>query len=122
MIEGVVYTLLEPLVDGRVYASTFLQESDLPKWPAIRYTVISEENEETVCGTDDTSTDDVRVQIDLVAKTHGAVLALRDQAIAAMMTHSPPPARSLGFQTYDEATKTHRAMVEFVFQQSSVAT
>ncbi|MEK1930958.1 MAG: DUF3168 domain-containing protein [Pararhizobium sp.] len=121
MIEGDVYTLLAPLVDGRCYASTFMQEADLPKWPAIRYTVISEDNEETVCGTDDTSTDDVRVQIDLVAKTHGAALALRDAAIAALMTHEPPPARSSGFQTYDEATKTHRAMVEYVFQQSSAA-
>lgn len=121
MIEGVVYELQAPLVEGRCYASTFLQNGDLPRWPAIRYTVVNSENEETICGTDDVSTDDVRVQVDYVAKSHGAMITLRDAGIAAMMTHDPPPARTGGFQTYDEETKTHRAMVEFVFQQSSPA-
>lgn len=120
MIEGAVYTLLQGLVDGRCYASTFKQEGDLPKWPAIRYAIVTQDPEEDICGTgDDTSADDVRVQVDFAAKTHGAMIALRDQGIAQMATHVPPPARTGGFQTYDDETKVHRAMVEFLFQQSS---
>ena len=120
MIEGVVFTLLGPLVDGRCYPSDFMQEGDLPKWPAIRYTVVAQNPDEDICGTDTVATDDVRVQVDVAAKTHGACLALRDEVIAAMMTHSPPPARQPGgFQRKDQETKVHVATMEYVFQQSS---
>ena len=120
MIEGTVYTLLNGLVGGRCYPSHFPQESDLPTWPAIRYTVIGQDDEETICGTDAVGTDDVRVQIDGVAKTHGAVLALRDQIITALQNTDPPCSRQPGgFQTFDEETKTHRVVLDYVFQQSS---
>lgn len=122
MIEGNVYTLLSPLVaTGLCTPSRFVQHDPprVPEWPAIRYTVISSDNEETVCGTDSVATDDVRVQIDVVAKTHGGMLTLRDQVITALMANNPPPARQGGFQTYDEETKTHRAVLDYVFQQSS---
>ena len=120
MIEGIVYELLAPLVDGRCYASDFKQEADLPKWPAIRYTVVSQNPDEDICGTDTVETDDVRVQIDIGAKTHGAVLALRNDVIDAMATHTPPPARQPGgFQRKDTETKVHVATLEYVFQQSS---
>jgi hypothetical protein len=122
MIEGTVYTLLSPLVaDGHCLPSRFEQSRTLPLWPAIRYTIVSNDADETVCGTDNADTDDVRVQIDVVAKTHGAMLTLRDQVITALMSNIPPPARQPGgFQTYDEETKVHRTVLDYVFQQSSV--
>ena len=92
-IEGVVTEILKPLVNGRVYRNNFLQKGDLPEWPAIRFRIISSVNEATICGTDDVSTDDVRVQVDFVAKADGTVITLRDQGIAAMMAQDPPPAR-----------------------------
>lgn len=120
MIEGVVFTALRGLVMDRCYPSTFPQEPELPVWPAIRYSIISSDNEESVCGTDDVSTDDTRVQVDIVAKTHGAAVALRDLVITNMMGLDPPAARQPGgFQTYDSDTKTHRVVLEYVFQASS---
>lgn len=123
MIEGEIFELLAPLVNGRVYSrDDFLQKADLPDWPAISYKIISRINGETICGTDDVSTDDVRVQVKFVAKTDGAVIALRDQGIAAMMTHDPPPARDNAFGDVDIVTKTKYEVVDFIFQLSSVAT
>lgn len=120
MIEGVVFTALNSLVNGRCWPNKFEQQADRPLWPAIRYTVVASDNEESICGTDDVSTDDTRVQLDGVALTHGAVLALRDQIIVRMMGLDPPAIRLPGgFQTYDAETKTHRVMLEYLFQASS---
>ena len=121
MIEGVVYTLLEPLVDGRVYAGNMLQDPDLPQLPAITYEITSRNNEATACGTDDVSTDDVAVEVQFVAKTNGAAIALRDAGIAAMMAHAPPPVRGYGYSVKDEVLKTHVQVFEFIFYQSSAA-
>lgn len=119
MIEGIVFTALNGLVNGRCYPNIFPQEPELPTWPAIRYTVIAADNEESICGTDDVSTDDTRVQVDIVAKTHGAVLALRDAVITALMMTDPPCVRALNLQEYDEETRTHRVILHYVFQASS---
>jgi len=119
MIEGLVYTTAKDLFDGRFYPSRFPQAPELPVWPAGRYTVVSQDGDETICGTDTADTDDVRVQIDICALTHGAMIALRDSVIDAFAALTPPPARQGGFQTYDEETKTHRAVLDYLFQQSS---
>ncbi len=124
MIEGVVFTALRSLVSDRCYPNTFEQPPDgrLPTWPAIRYTVISTDPTPDICGTDNVSTDDTRLQLDLVAKTHGAALTLRDQVINAMMGLDPPATRQPGgFTDYDEVTKTYRITMDYQFSASSVA-
>lgn len=123
MIEGVVFTALRSLVGDRCYPITFLQPPDntLPTWPAIRYTVTSSDNAADICGTDDVDTDDTFVQIDIVAKTHGAVLTLRDQVITAMMGLTPPATRQNQFQFHDEITKTYRVTLDYQFSASSPA-
>lgn len=120
MIEGVVFAALRSLVSNRVYPNTFPQPPELPVWPAIRYSVISSDNEESICGTDDVSTDDTQVQLDIVARTHGGATTLRDQVIQNMQCLDPPAVRmSGGFQSYDAETKTHRVVLDFMFQASS---
>lgn len=121
MIEGVVFTALRSLVSDRCYPNTFMQPPDntLPTWPAIRYTVTSSEATPDICGTDVVDTDDVSVQIDIVAKTHGAAVTLRDQVIAALQLASVPNVRQNQFQEFDQETKTHRITLDYLFSQSS---
>ncbi|MEO8630200.1 MAG: DUF3168 domain-containing protein [Betaproteobacteria bacterium] len=123
MIEGVIFTALKALVGNRCYPNTFLQpESGLPTWPAIRYTITGSTSEVDICGTDSVDTDDTRVQLDIVAKTNGAAIVVRDQVIAAMMGLDPPAVRDGGgFQTFDDETKTHRIVLEYLFCASSAA-
>ena len=127
MIEGVVFTALRGIVDDRCYPSTFPQREVNGEWtlaatlPAIRYTVISVAAVPDVCGTDDGTTDETRVQVDCVAMTHGAALSLRDSVIAAMQGLAPPATRDQGFTTFDAETRTHRATLDFLFHPSSQA-
>ena len=117
MIEGTIFTTLNGLVGGRCFPSRFPQEPELPTWPAIRYTTANDAVED-LCGTVGADVDDVRVQIDVVAKTHGGMLTLRDQVIAAL--RGVQCARQPGgFQTFDDETRTHRAVLFYLFQQSS---
>jgi uncharacterized protein DUF3168 len=115
MISGVIFQSLRSLVDNRVYPSTFPQT---PTWPAIRYT-IRREAAIVLCGTDLGQTDDSRVQIDVVAQSYAATVALRDQVIAALDDVSPPCTREFEAETYDTETKTHRVILEFSFYPSS---
>lgn len=121
MIEGIVFTALKGLVNNRCYPSMFPQPASetLPQWPAIRFSIVSGVNTPDICGTDDVDTDDTRVQIDCVSLTFGGMLTLRDQVIAAMMGLSPPAVRDGLFQTFDEETKTHRAVLDYLFCGSS---
>lgn len=123
MISAVVFTALGPLVSNRVYPNTFPQpdNNQPPVWPSIRYTVISRDPIQDICGTDYGDTDDTRVQVDVVAKTYGAMITLRDQVSVAMDGLSPPVRRQNEFETYDVETKTHRAVMEFLFTPSSPA-
>ena len=121
MITGVIFTALSGLVSNRCYPSTFPQSPSVPTWPAIRYQLVGFETNPDLCGTDDGSTDDTRVQIDYVAMTHGAAVALRDQGRAALMLVDPPCVRDGGFETYDADTKTHRASDDYLFHPSSEA-
>lgn len=131
MIGGVVYTALRGLVNDRVYPNRFPQTmvappgSEVPsvdvapKWPAIRYTVTNANNEADVCGTDDTSTDDTDVQIDVVALTYGAMVSLRDQVISAMQGLDPPCTREAMFELPDADTMTHRCILTYRFFAST---
>jgi len=120
MIPGVVYTALKALVADRCYPSTFPQSpTNDAIWPAIRYTIISADPVPDICGTDTGETDQTTVQVDYVAKTHGAAVALREQGRAALMATFPPCTRQNGFEIYDSETKTHRATDDYLFQPSS---
>lgn len=121
MLEGDVYTVLSPLVAaGRCAPLTFPQpDTGAPQWPAIRYMVIASNNVADQCGTDTVDTDDTLVQIDLAAKTHGAVLALRDEVINAMLASSLPAIRTRNDQSYDSETRTYRVTLEYFVTPSS---
>ena len=113
--------LLAGLVAGRVYASTFPQEPKRPTWPSIRFTVISADAFADQCGSADTLTDDVRVQLDVVDEDYDAMLRLKAQVIAALAATPTPSRRDLGgFETFDAATKTHRSVLDYVFHPSTV--
>jgi len=55
----------------------------------------------------------------LVAQTHGAVVTLRDQVIAAMMGFPLPAVRQSRSQDRDEETKTYRVTLEYLVSPSS---
>lgn len=117
----VLYNALQSLVSGRVYPGEFPQEPELPTWPAIRYAVISEDVFASLGGSEDDTADDVRVQIDIVDKSYDGMRALKRQVIAALASTDPPAVRQDGgFDTVDPDTGTHRAVIEYVFQPSSV--
>lgn len=118
-VPQVVYTALRGLVSDRCWPNRFAQPDAAPVWPAIRYVVVDAAAEAGLCGTDSEDTDDVRVQIDLVASTYALMRTLKAQAIAALAATDPPCSRVSSFETYDAETRTHRAMLEYVFQQSS---
>lgn len=122
MIEATVFTTLRGLVNDRCYPARFPQNEKgeiTTIWPAIRYTVVTAFNDADICGTDTVDTDDTEIQVDGVAKTHGAMIALRDQIIAAMQTTSPPCVRTNRFETFDPETRTYRAVLSFTFHPSS---
>ncbi len=125
MIESIVKSALQTtdlvaLVSTRVYPSTFKQkDGGLPQWPAIRYSIIDSENSPTVCGTDDESTDDTRIQVDIVADTLREVNEILPFVIASMQVTDPPCYRDGLRKTFDEETRTHRAIVDFVFTPST---
>lgn len=122
MISAVVYSALKSLVNNRCYPSTFPQSDKTPQtWPAIRFSMISIIPVQDICGTDDGATDDTHVQVDYVALTYGAMIALRDQGRSAMETLDPPALRQTGFEEYDAETKTHRCVEDYVFYPSSGA-
>lgn len=129
MIEAIIFAALKSLVqDGslyRCYPIAFPQQGErgFEQWPAIRYAVVSSNNEADIDGTDTVETDETRMQIDIVARTHGAVIMLRDEVITAMMGLDPPATRQegSGFQVFDAETRTYRVVLEYVFSASSVA-
>jgi len=132
MIEGLIYTALRSLVNDRCYPNAFPQEAISPPgtttpvlvsptWPVIVYQIISSVNEPTICGTDGFATDDTRVQIDVVAKTYGAMRALCEQVIAALESTDPPCTRQGFFTFKDNVTNTHQGTIDFVFYASSAA-
>lgn len=118
-VGATIKDVLDGLVAGRVYASTFPQEPNAPTWPAIRFTVVGDTVFADQCGSDDEESDDVQVQIDVVAQTYDAMKALRLRVIDAMRDCAVPAVRQGGFETFDPATKTHRAVIDYVFQPSS---
>lgn len=121
-VPQAIYAALRSLVADRVYPNEFPQGDPLPIWPAIRYTIVVSDPAPTLCGTGDEDTDDVIVFIDVVAKTYPAMRALKAQVITALQSTDPPCARESGGQeSPDGETRTHRAVMTYRFQQSSVS-
>lgn len=134
MISGVVFTALRGLVNDRCYPNEFPQElinppksstggsnPNYPTWPAIRYYQLSALNAPCILGTGDEDTDDTTIQIDIVARTYGAMRSLVTQVIAALQDTDPPCTRDFVFEDYDEETKTHRGILRYTFYASSPA-
>lgn len=120
MVSAVVFTALRSLVSDRVYPGTFLQpDGSFPTWPAIRYATLDAEPDTTICGNDLGETDNENVQIDVAAKSFGAMIALRDQVFAALQNVDPPAVRERWFWLSDPETKTFRAVLEYSFHPSS---
>jgi hypothetical protein len=55
----------------------------------------------------------------VVAKTYGAMIALRDQVIAALEDFDPPAARNGMLELTDSETKTKRTILLYQFYPSS---
>lgn len=125
MIGDVVREALKDIFNGAVYASAFPQTADgvgLSRIPAARFQIVSAESSPTVCGTDDRSTDDTRVQVDVVAGDWDSLSTKIDEVITAMQSTDPPCTREGYFTTFDEETRVHRASIDFVFYPSSAVT
>lgn len=121
MIDVAVRSALKTIFGGRVYPDTFMQrDGSLSALPACRYTRISGENFVTNCGSDDEATDNVRVQIDVIAGDYDSRETLIAQVITAMMSTDPPCYRDGGvIRTFDEETRNYRALMDFIFTPSS---
>jgi len=133
MISGVIFSSLRTLVADKVFPNEFPQELveppnlgpenvtsvRYPTWPAIRYQILNSDNAPTICGTDNEDTDDTLVQIDVVARTYGAMTALVTAVISALQNTDPPCLRVNLFQTKDEETGTHRGILRYTFYASS---
>ena len=117
-VSETLKTALGGLVGNRVYPNTFPQAAT-PTWPAIRWTVVSREPDQTIDGTDEGESDDIRVQVDVVAATYVAAETLRDQAVAILIALTPPCVRVSEFETYDTETKTHRFVIDVQFHPST---
>lgn len=119
MISGAIYTALQGFVNGRCYANEFPQPPELQVWPAIRFQLTGAEAHAAVCGTGSVDTDTSDYQIDVVAKTFGAMITVRNQVIAALIDFDPPAGRDGMFELTDEQTKTHRCVLLYSFHPSS---
>jgi len=120
-IPSLIYQELRALVSDRVYPNRFPQGNALPVWPAIRYTIVFSDPAASICGTDpDVAADDTRVQIDIVAETYSGMRTLKANVITALDATDPPSKREPGgFETFDEETRTHRAVLDYTFHPSS---
>jgi len=119
-VQTDIIAALGPLVGNRVHPNIFPQvEGGYADWPAIRFTIVDSVDTTDVCGSGAVNTDDVRVQIDIVAKGYTAMQSLTNSVIAALMDRTPPATRQGLGEEYDAASKTHRASVDFIFFQSS---
>lgn len=116
-----LHAALAPLVAGRVWPVTFPQHPDAPPtWPAIRYTPVGGTVYPDACGSGDGAEDDARVQIDSVAETYAAAVALAQAVRSLLMTFNPPcVADGPPLFEFDPELRVHRAIQDFTFYPSS---
>jgi hypothetical protein len=114
-VESDLFTLLSPLVAGRVYDTVFKQPTgDVPEWPAIRFFRVLSAQEPSLCGTGGEDQDDITLQIDVVHTT----AKLRNELVAAVVEamHNYPHANErVGRRDdpFESSTKTFRASLDY---------
>lgn len=121
-VHETIFAAVSSLVGLRYYPNTFPQERRTPHWPAIRGTIISGTPFADQCGEDLGDTDDTTVQLDVVSPDYDEMAALAGiggTVRAALLDTDPPCTRLSYFETFDSDTKTHRGVLEYVFQPSS---
>jgi hypothetical protein len=117
-----IFNALRNLVFDRVTPDKFEQEAGTPTVPAVRYTFVGGENFAALCGDDDPDTDDVRIQLDWIARTGEERDALTPLIRAAMKGIDPPCVLDGTVVTsFDPETKVYRGMGHWVYQPSSAA-
>ena len=123
-IDTVVRAACKAIFGGRFYPSTFMQkDGGLPQFPSGRYTFVGGTSHPDLCGSDDGTTDDARVQIDIAATTHAERGTLLTGVMVAMQGLDPPCTRDEApILTYDEETRTYRAILFYTFAPSSATT
>lgn len=115
-----IFTALRTLVNDRVTPDKFEQETSLTT-PAIRYTLAGGTTWADLEGDGDASTDDIRIQIDWIAKTADARDTLTPLIRTAMKTLSPPCLMDGPvITTFDAETKLYRAFAFWVSYGSSL--
>src|SRR5690606_23830208 len=103
---------LLPLVDSRVYFAILpLEAVTADVWPCITLPteIITPDN--TTCGSSDL--EDYRMQIDLYARSYGALVTLRKQVFAAIEAQFPHAERVNDMTDYDADLKLHRRIIEY---------
>ena len=118
-VETSLFSALKNLVGNRVAPVIFPQAPAVPTWPAIRYAFIDSVPIVDICGDDDDTTAEQRVQLDIVATTFAAVRALRLEVMAAMRSFDPPATLQLSSSEYDAETKTYREILDYLLNGSS---
>lgn len=123
-IEADLDTALGALVDSRIYGGTFPQPPGraAPTWPGIRRTLIGIPNPD-LCGDGGDETADFRLQLDLVvseASGYESLRTLRGQVMTAMSTFSPPAIWDGEQYFFDEETRTHRCVLDYLIYPSSL--
>jgi len=116
-----IFDALKALVDNRVTPDTFPQEAT-PTVPAIRYTLVGGTTWQDLEGDGDDTTDDIRIQLDWIAKTAEARDALTPLIRTAMKTLDPPCVmQGPPLTTFDAPTKTYRATADWTSYGSSTS-
>lgn len=108
MIESKLQAVLKGLVNGRVFPSVLPLDYALP---AMVYTTIAVDPNNTVCGA--AEDEEVRIQIDVYARTLAELLALRPMVFAAMEAAFESAVRVNDFDGYEPDTKLYRRIFEF---------
>jgi len=118
--HAIVRAAIASLVGSRYYPNKFPQETTRPTWPAIRGTVVTRNNDASLCGSGDEADDSVQVQLDICAEDYDAAFALRSQVRLLMEALDPPCVRQPGgFETWDAEAKVHRMTEDWVFYPST---
>lgn len=91
-----------------------------PHWPALRFTLAGGTVHEDICGDGDPETDDVRIQLDVVAVTTAERRLIWGKVRQAMKSIDPPAVlQGPPTMSRDSETKTYRAMGDWMIYGSS---
>jgi hypothetical protein len=118
-VHSVLHVALDGLVVGGYHPNRFPQEDRAPTWPAIRGTIVTAQTFTDQCGDDAGETDDVTVQLDVVAVDYDEMAALAGKDGSVRLALLGLAFRAGYFETFDRETKTHRGVLTYVFKPSS---